>query len=333
MKEVPLCRIFDVQYGSQLDFNKMSLDDGGVNFVSRSRNNLGVVGRVKRLEDVRPYEAGAITVTLGGSYLLSSFVQPRPFYTAQNIKVLRPKRDMTFNEKVYYCTCIEMNRFKYSSHGREANKSLDNLRVPAISAIPTWVNKANGKTIDFKSMHGRCGKKPFKRHTNEKVPLWRLFDTVNGLPASQVKRAESKISEDHIPYIRPSSTQRASFVAYVDRREIDSKHVFPIHSLYVSTNGQGSHTYSYVSNCEFVPNTDVTVLLPKREMSLQEKLYYAMAITCNRRRFSYGRKPKGNRLKDLVIPLYPPEYVYERDYFEEIIGKKGTGQKGDGALY
>ena len=46
-------------------------------------------------------------------------------------------------------------------------------------------------------------------------------------------------------------------------------------------------------------------------MSLQEKLYYAQCITNNRYKFSYGRKPKGDRLKTVLIPEYPPKYVTE----------------------
>lgn len=49
--------------------------------------------------------------------------------------------------------------------------------------------------------------------------------------------------------------------------------VYHKNTLYVSTNGQGSHTFSYVSVGDFVPNSDVTVLLPKREMTLKEKLF------------------------------------------------------------
>ena len=37
-------------------------------------------------------------------------------------------------------------------------------------------------------------------------------------------------------------------------------------------------------------------------MSLQQKLYYAFCITKNRYLFSYGRKPKGDRLKRIKLP-------------------------------
>src|SRR3989344_9458430 len=130
MKLVPLNSIFDIEYGNQFDLYKMDFEDPEISFVSRSSQNLGVVTRVSKSIDVEPYPAGLITVTLGGTYLLSSFVQQEPFYTAQNIKVLTPKREMDFKEKVFYCIAIQSNRFRYTSHGREANVTLDHLLVP-----------------------------------------------------------------------------------------------------------------------------------------------------------------------------------------------------------
>jgi hypothetical protein len=88
--------------------------------------------------------------------------------------------------------------------------------------------------------------------------------------------------------------------------------IFPKNSLYVSTNGQGSHTYAYVSTFEFVPNTDVVVLQDRSgKMTIFEKLFYAAAITHNRWLFSYGRKPKGKRLEHILVPETPPPYVFD----------------------
>jgi len=56
---------------------------------------------------------------------------------------------------------------------------------------------------------------------------------------------------------------------------------------------------------------DVSVLIPQRPMNLREKLFYAKAISLNRPKFSYGRKPKGDRLKTIVLPKYPPKFVFE----------------------
>lgn len=45
-----------------------------------------------------------------------------------------------------------------------------------------------------------------------------------------------------------------------------------------------------------------------------------MCITNNRKRFSYGRKPKGKRLKNIMIPEYTP--IKFRDYDNKTIFSK-----------
>lgn len=135
-----LSDIFHIRYGHQLDLNKQIVSDGlgGVNFISRTSNNLGVKTKIKKHPILQPFESGSITVALGGS-VMSAFVQLEPFYTAQNIKVLTPKGQMSFNQKLYYCICLRENAFLYSSHGREANKTLDEITVPSLEEIPDWV--------------------------------------------------------------------------------------------------------------------------------------------------------------------------------------------------
>lgn len=139
-------------------------------------------------------------------------------------------------------------------------------------------------------------------YTVDMVRLDTLFDITGGMASSEVWRSPVRVNADWLPYIRPSYRQASSVDAYVNRHLTDSRYIFPAETLYVSTDGQGSHTYAYVSTSEFVPNSNVSVLIPKREMTLREKLFYAMCITRNRFKFSYGRKPKGERLKELRLP-------------------------------
>lgn len=113
-----------------------------------------------------------------------------------------------------------------------------------------------------------------------------------------------------VPYLRPASTQHRTISGWVPESEVGSKNIYPEGTLFVSTNGEGSHSYSYVSRFKFACNSDVSVLLPKREMTLNEKVYYARCITMNRYKFSYGRKPKGDRLKKIELPDSVPAWVF-----------------------
>ena len=144
MNLIELNKIFGFSYGSKFDLNKMTLAEAykdAVLFVGRSGQNNGVTSFVSRIDGITPYSAGLITVALGGA-ILSSFVQPKPFYTGQNIAVLTPPDDMTLAEKIYYCLCIQENRHRYGAFGREANRTLRNLLVPKRSDVPSWVSSS-----------------------------------------------------------------------------------------------------------------------------------------------------------------------------------------------
>lgn len=147
--QVPLYSLFEIRHGNSFDFNKMvkaPMGEHSIAFIRRSGERNGLVAFVEKVGDIEPYESGLITVALGGS-ALSSFVQPRPFYTAQNVDVLRPLSTMSLDVKLYYCLCIEANRFRYSTYGREANRTLKTIQVPALDHIPSWVNGVSKTAI------------------------------------------------------------------------------------------------------------------------------------------------------------------------------------------
>lgn len=139
-----------------------------------------------------------------------------------------------------------------------------------------------------------------------------LFEVKNGLASSAVEVLRAPIG-DVVPYIRPASTQQRTVAGWVAKNSVAANHLYPAGTIFVSTDGEGSHTYSYVSKFTFVPNSNVSVLLPKREMTLNEKVFYARCITMNRYKFSYGRKPKGDRLKQIELPDTAPSWVQSAD--------------------
>ena len=309
MKTCKISDLFFVDYGVDLELNALEKDINGINFVSRTSKNNGVSAKVKQIANVEPLPAGSITVACGGS-VMEAFLQMAPYYSGRDLYYLIPKSDMSNEIKLYYCHCLRSNKYKYS-YGRQANVTLPDLLVPALNSIPVFVSSMSlrryGKAL-IKQTEFPEDNSNYPTSTKS-VPLGKLFLVENGIASSQVVRSETKESENWVPYIRPSYRQETSIDAYVNKKLVPAGKVFPAGSLYVSTNGQGSHTFSYVSTSEFVPNSDVSVLIPRRKMSLQEKLYYAQCITNNRYRFSYGRKPKGDRLKSVRIPEYPPKYV------------------------
>lgn len=136
-----------------------------------------------------------------------------------------------------------------------------------------------------------------------------LFNLKYGIPTSGLDISEKQTSYYNLPLFRPSQSFENVVVGYVNKDKVPASLIFPSETLFVSTNGQGSHSYTYVSNSEFIPNSDVTVLIPKKTMSLNAKIYFSLCIKKNRWLFSYGRKPKGVRLENLSLPNKIPKWV------------------------
>lgn len=298
--------LFYVQYGVDLELNALEQFPDGINFVARTSKDNGVTARVKPIPWIKPNPAGTISVAAGGS-VMESFLQPEPYYSGRDLFYLTPRYEMSDAVKLFYCLCLRRNKFRYS-YGRQANETLKDLQIPCLEDIPDYVKSFSAEqfqknlvdSVDLSELEEKAEK---TSPINELVPLRELFTVENGIAATGLLRSDEKRSDNWIPFIRPSYRQSTSIDAYVNKFLVPQEKVYPKGTLYVSTNGQGSHTYSYVSVSEFVPNSDVAVLKPKRPMTLREKLFYAMCISKNRFKFSYGRKPKGEKLESIMLPV------------------------------
>ncbi len=237
-----------------------------------------------------------------------AYVSVSEFVPNSNVSVLIPLAEMSLDEKLYYAFCVTKNRFKFSYGRKPKGDKLKEIMLPARNEVPAFVKgifeeRISEDLLNSIDLSTLSDKATDTSHFRDHVPLSELFDVENGVAATGLIRSVEKKNENWIPFIRPSYRQSTSIDAYVNKYLIPQEKIYPKGTLYVSTNGQGSHTYSYVSVSEFVPNSDVAVLKPKRPMTLREKLFYAMCISKNRFKFSYGRKPKGEKLENIMLPL------------------------------
>lgn len=129
--------IFDVSYGTSLELNRLTTEPVGINFVARTAKNNGIVSKVLLPHDVAPIAGDSISVAVSGS-VLEAFVQRDPFVTGFHVMVLRPKEPMCVEELMFYAACIRANQWRYS-YGRQANRTLKDLEVPARECIPDWI--------------------------------------------------------------------------------------------------------------------------------------------------------------------------------------------------
>lgn len=309
-----LNELFDVVYGNKFDLNKMehlARSAGGVSFVGRAEGNHGVSATVKPISGVPPYPAGFITVALGGARLLCSFVQEYPFYTAQNVAVLKPKVPMTFAQKLFICICIRANRFRYGAFGREANRTLRTLEIPDLEDFPEWVSSAvesspalNEVKTALADVGALTAKRPKRKPSGaELVKVSDVFSVVYG---SNLELNRLEKTDEGINFVSRSGrnngvTAKVKPVAGLE----------PIPGGVLTVAGGGSVLETFYQAEPFYSGRDLYYLKPKVQLTAEEMLFYAHCIRANRYRYSYGRQ--ANRtLKDILIPSLDqiPSWVY-----------------------
>lgn len=295
MKTAPLNCLFDVEYGNKFDLNKMELcskSRGGINFVNRSSRNCGVSATVAPVAGVTPYKAGLITVSLGGSFLLSSFVQLEDFYTGQNVAVLTPKEPMSFAEKLYVCLSIRHNRFRYSAFGREANRTLRTLPVPDRSEFPNWLEDCDVTQLQAEYARPR---------NSETIAInpkaWKWF-TLSDL--FDIRKGKRLTKAEMLPGDTP-------FISAIDsnnglRQHVSVAPMHPANVITVNYNGNGVAEAFYQPE-PFFASDDVNVLYPKFEMDSAIALFVCTIIRREKYRFNYGRKWNLERMNESKVRL------------------------------
>ena len=153
--------LFEILPGTKLDGSKMTEVNPSVAFVNRSGVNNGFERDVDLIDGIVPYDAGLMTLTLGGSLLGACFIQDKPFYTAQNVVVLKPKKsDITDYQKLFLaCVITRESRLHYKAFEDELNRHIKRdfkflLPVEA-HHVPDWnyMHSYIGNKID---KYSRC---------------------------------------------------------------------------------------------------------------------------------------------------------------------------------
>lgn len=284
-----LRNLFTISSGNQLSKAQLratTTSDDSIAYVSRTHRRNGLNGWTASIPGITPFPAGSITVCLRSrNHALASFIQPIPFYTSYHVAVLTPKRDMTLVEKIWWCKCIEANRFRYN-FGRQANRTLGSLAVPA--AVPDFVSTL--KAPDFSKK--QVVRKNLGTQEWAKIKLADLFSLHSG--RRDVRR---DMPAGDTPWVS-SSAENNGISAYV-KAEPD----FSAGCITVASNG--SIGASFYQPDPFIASTDVTVLQPKFDMSPLCGIFLCAVISHEAWKYNFARKWSTDRMQatELRLPL------------------------------
>ena len=299
--------LFDIKYGINLELDALEQSDDAdaINFVARTAENNGVVARVKRIPGKEPQPAGILTCAGGGS-VLSTFVQDKPFYSGRDLYLLIPKKEMSLEEKLFYCHAIKMNAYRYS-YGRQANRTLKNINLPP---LPDWLKKYK---IDYTAINTKIKHKELLFDTTswQSFKLSDLFD-ISGTKTTKLDELESYGSGKY-PYVTTQATNNgvAGFYNYFTEKG---------NVLVIDSAVAGFCSYQAFN---FSASDHVEKLTPKFRLNSYIGAYLATIINKERYRYSYGRKFNQTKIRNTVIKLPVdkngnPDWDYMEKYIKSL---------------
>ena len=213
---------------------------------------------------------------------------------------------MTFDEKVFYCLAISRNRPRFTSHGREANKTFDNILVPKPDAIPEWVGE-----VTLKSHSKDC---VASSDLSLDVCHWEIFHLTEIFEIKKGRRlTKANMSKGVTPFVGAIDSNNGY------RELVD---VAPIHEgNTISVNYNGSVAEAYYQPVPYWASDDVNVLYPRFKMTALTAIFLCTLIRRERYRFNYGRKWHLERMVEASIRLPATDAGKPNwDFMERLMG-------------
>lgn len=297
--------IFDVKYGVDLELINCDIagddDKDCVNFVSRTSENNGVSAKVKLIEGIEPQPAGTISCAAGGS-VLSTFLQEKPYYSGRDLFVLTPKYKMTKKEKLFWCTAIKFNAYKYN-YGRQANKTLADLVLP--DHLPRWLDNIE---INLITTLNKTSNKKIDSTNWKYFKIEDLFNVTGSVTTPLTKLEE--YGTGRYPYVT-TQAKNNGIAGYYDYYT-ETGNVLTIDSAVL-----GFCTYQEKN---FSASDHVELLIPKFKMNKYIGLFFVTIINKENFRYNYGIKFNQGKIRKtkIKLPITPDENV-DFNYIEKFM--------------
>jgi len=330
-KEFLLTKIFDIDSGNKFDLNKMiESQQTRIAFVSRTASNNGVSGWVELVDGVEPYPAGCLTVALGGS-LGSTFVQPKPFYTGQNVAVLKDRKGgkvLSVEEKLLIAMLIKKEcESRFVAFGRELNKHIKTdfticLPIKGDNVID-WnkISELSKGTISKVSLQSsNITSLPFSNiNTWKRFKIKSIFKTEkNGkLPRGKVHSKEDLPDGNDFFYV--GAKKRDNGIMY--RCGFDKSLISKGNCIAFICNGQGSVGYTNYIDTDFMASGDLA-LGYNENLNKYNALFLVTVFDKERFKYSFGRK-WGKYLSntEVLLPVQDngePDWQYMENYIKRL---------------
>ena len=304
--------IFYIRYGVSLELISCNITtpDKGIPFVARTSRNNGVVAYVEPIDDIQPNPANTLSVACSGS-VLSTYLQEQPYYSGFHIIYLQPKNNLSKSQMLFYSYAINNNAYKYS-YGRQANRTLKDILIPAVEDIPN-------EFLDIVIPLPNPGKIINKNHVLLKK-TWQSFkiDDIFTLQKCRCNSAIDLLTDgDEIFYIGAKKSENGVMQKVMREESLVSEG----NCIVFIGDGQGSVGYATYQPDEFIGSSTLTCGY-NLHLDKYNALFIVTILDMERFRYSFGSKYGKETIKKTKIELPSkngePDFNYMGNFIKSL---------------
>ena len=312
---------------SGIDKKRLTGILGNNPYITRSENNNGVDSFIDRQAGFIMDEANVITIGLDTQTV---FYQTVPFYTGQNIQVVRHPRLNKYNALfVIRAIKILVQKFSWGSYGATLTRLRRGKLFLPVDAndLPDWAfMEAYMKQVE-------------EEHLSEVLPKLeaQLLEHIITLGALEDREWREFTLTDFFSPIKGNQNNMSSLVegefplisakkwgngvkAFVSP---NNKGLFPQHCITLNLDGDGGAGLAYYHEYSFALDSHVAALYPKLLLDRFCLIFIARSISAQRFRFGHGRAINKSRLSHFLIMLPiqsdgTPDWDFMSDFMKKV---------------
>ena len=307
-KEFVFGDLFDISStSSSIDKKRLTGILGNNPYITRSENNNGIDGFIDKQACFSMDEANVITIGLDTQTV---FYQSFPFYTGQNIQVVRHHQLNKYNALfVIRVIKILVQKFSWGSYGATLTRlRRGKLFLPVgTNHLPDWafmeaymrqvedellsevLPKLEGQLLEHIISLGALEDRKWKEFA-----LTDFFNPIKGNQNNMVSLVDGEL-----PLISAKKGDNG-VKAFVSPNK---KGLFPQHCITLNLDGDGGAGLAFYQEYLFALDSHVVALYPKFSLDKFCLLFIARSISAQRFRFGHGRAINKSRLNHFLLML------------------------------
>lgn len=251
-----------------------------------------------------------------------AYVSGIKFVPNSNVVALKPKREMSTREKIFYAMCITKNRWLFSYGRKPKAGRLASIELP--EKPPGWIFEVD--IPDYEGVENEAG----LRKIDLSQRKWKNFSYADLFDIQKGTRVvNSKLNKGETPLVRPLKHSNG----YAAKVSLEPNH--DANTISVNYNSQGGVAEAFYQPVPYFATDDVNVLYSKFDLTPEIGMFLITLIRKERFRFNYGRKWNMQRMKESIIKLPvdkngDPDWDFMQSYIESLPYSSTLSEESDG---